>query len=313
MQAWRSFYFFSKLILVIFLCIGIYENSMAAAKKRYAKAIIKPSYSALVVDASSNKILFDKNATATVNPASLTKMMTTYLAFESIKKNQFSMESKLPISKYAASRPRTNMGLRAGQTITMKEAILAMIVKSANDASVVIGEAIAGSEEKFAQLMNSRARQLGMKNTTFTNASGWHHPSQKTTALDMAKLAIALRRDFKENYYLFSRTSFTYKNRIFKGHNHVLTKLQGAEGMKTGYTSKAGYNLVTTASRGNTRLVGVIIGGSSWQSRDNKMIAMLNSHFHKIDSIKNKRNVYASTNSKRSSKIASIRQNSKTA
>lgn len=127
-----------------------------------------------------------------------------------------------------------------------------------------------------------------MKNTFFTNASGWHHRKQKTTAIDMAKLALALKRDYGQYYHLFSRTSFYYKNRLLKGHNHVLEKLKGAEGMKTGYTSNAGWNLVTTAKQGKTRLVGVIIGGSSWQSRDKSMVQMMNSHFKKL---KNKKTI----------------------
>lgn len=293
-----------KIYLSILNCFVLFTfpiYSLAGANSYY-----KPSHAVLIVNANLNKVLYRKNANKKVNPASLTKMMTIYLAFEKIKQGKLSMESKLPISKYASSRPKSNINLKVGKTITLKEAILSLIVKSANDSAVVIAEAIAGTEKNFAKLMTERAKQLGMKNTTFTNASGWHHNKQKTTALDIAKLAIALRRDYSQYYHLFSRTSFYYKNRLFKGHNNVLLKLKGAEGMKTGYTSKAGWNLVTTAKRGRTRLIGVIIGDTSWQSRDKKMITMLNTYFKKINSVQKNRKVYASNKSK---KIASTISN----
>jgi len=276
--------FRSYSFLFIILCFCMFESW--AAKNTY-----RPTHSALVVDFATNKVLYHENANVRVNPASLTKMMTIYIAFEQIAKGKISMHQKLKISKKAASQPRSNIGLKQGTTITLKEAILSLIVRSANDSAVVIAEAISNNEESFAKLMNQRAKQLGMKGTYFTNASGWHHKRQKTTAIDMAKLALALKRDYGQFYHLFSRTSFYYKNRLFKGHNHVLTQLKGAEGMKTGYTSNAGWNLVTTAKQGKTRLVGVIIGGASWQSRDKKMVQLMNAHFKKL----NNQNVKAYT------------------
>lgn len=284
-------------LFVLFIQLAFCLPSDSSAAVKYNKKS-SPSFAALIIDASSKKVLYHKNAVTKVHPASLTKMMTIYLAFEQIKKGKLSLKSKLPISKHAASMPKTNINLQAGKTITLKEAILSMVVKSANDSAVVIAEAIAGSEKNFATLMNKRAKQLGMKNTNFTNASGWHHPKQKTTALDMAKLAIALRRDYAKYYHLFSRTSFYYKNRLLKGHNNVLARLKGADGLKTGYTSKAGWNLVTSAKRGKTSLIGVIIGGKSWKSRDQKMIAMLNTHFKKINNVKKVRPVYAANKRK---------------
>ncbi len=295
--------------LRVYLCLFVIALSITAPNSAFAKKRYVPTYAALVVDANSHKVLYHRNANTRINPASLTKMMTIYLAFEAVKKKQISMSSRLTISKKAALMPKSNIGLIRGQKITLREAILSLIVKSANDSAVAIAENISGSEYKFALLMNARAKQLGMRNTNFVNASGWHHAKQKTTALDMAKLAIALKRDHPEYYHLFSRTSFYYKNKLFKSHNHVLINLKGAEGMKTGYTSKAGWNLVTTASRNKARLVGVIIGGKSSMSRDRKMVAMLNTHFGKISGSNKNKTMYA--NSKR--KILAAAQSKKRA
>ena len=282
---WRELKKFASLLSITLV---ISTPQLALAKRYY-----KPTYAALVVDAKTHKVLYHRNANTRINPASLTKMMTIYLAFEAIKNKKLSMSSRLNISKKAASMPKSNIDLIRGQRITLREAILSLIVKSANDSAVAIAENISGSEYKFALLMNKRAKQLGMRSSNFVNASGWHHRKQKTTALDMAKLAIALKRDYPEYYHLFSRTSFYYKNKLYKSHNHVLTNLKGAEGMKTGYTSKAGWNLVTTASRNNSRLVGVIIGGRSSASRDKKMVSLLNTHFYKIKGSNKNKTMYA--------------------
>ncbi|MCH9753370.1 MAG: D-alanyl-D-alanine carboxypeptidase, partial [Alphaproteobacteria bacterium] len=227
-------------------------------------------------------------------PASLTKLMTIYLAFEAISKNKVSFDTQLRVSRKAARMPRSALGLRAGGTITMKEAIMSLIIKSANDSSVVIAEALAGSQEKFAKIMNIRAKQLGMNNTHFTNASGWHHPKQKTTTYDMAKLAIAIKRDFPTFYPLFMHESFFYKNNLIKSHNYVIKNLKGAQGLKTGYTSKAGWNIITSATRDGHNLIGVIMGGKSYQSRDLKMLNLMNSQFASLNIEKQKKRQHTS-------------------
>jgi D-alanyl-D-alanine carboxypeptidase (penicillin-binding protein 5/6) len=206
-------------------------------------------------------------------------MMTVYLAFESIKKNKSKMSDRIVVSQHAASARPCKLGLETGQTITLKEAILATIIKSANDAARVIAEKISGTESKFALAMNQKARQLGMHKSHFRNASGWHDPMQKTTAEDLVKLAIALKRDFPEYYPLFSQTSFTFNDKIYNGHNHVTKNYPGADGLKTGYVAASGYNLVTSVKRGEKQLIGVVIGGRTSKERDNKMIALMNHHF----------------------------------
>jgi D-alanyl-D-alanine carboxypeptidase (penicillin-binding protein 5/6) len=275
----------SVFLVLVYACLCLCSfnaESFAASRKKLRLHQHRPEQASLVVHAASGKVLHQVNADKSLHPASLTKLMTIYITFEAINRGKLSFDTRLPISKYAASRPRTNLGLKAGKTITVKECILSLIVRSANDAAVVLAEAIGKTESNFAKIMTTRAHQLGMHGTHFMNASGWHHPSQKTTAYDMAKLAIALNRDFPEYYGLFSKTSFTYKNTKYKGHNYVTEHLPGAEGMKTGYTSKAGWNLVTAAKRGSQRLIGVVLGGSNAKSRDTKMINLINHHFAKL-------------------------------
>lgn len=276
-------------LVYIVLTVFAYQNDAMAGshKKKIHRVAHKPGQASLVVNAHTGAVLHQSNANRQLYPASLTKLMTIYLTFEAINQGKIHFDSRLKVSKFAATRPRTNLGLKVGGTITTKEAVLSLIVRSANDSAVVLAEAIAGSEDKFARLMNIRAKQLGMHASHFVNASGWHHPTQKTTAYDMAKLAIALKRDFPEKYALFSRTSFVYGSSFYKGHNRVVQKLRGAEGMKTGYTSPSGWNLVTTAKRGDTRLVGVVLGGVTAKHRDEKMIDLMNRHFKHIELAKN--------------------------
>jgi D-alanyl-D-alanine carboxypeptidase (penicillin-binding protein 5/6) len=268
-------------ILLYTICLLFFHQneSFAITKKKLKIPIHRLAQASLVVDANTGEVLHQLNADKQLHPASLTKLMTCYIAFEAVRRGKLTFKTQLPISKFAASRPRTKLGLKAGNTITVKEAVLSLIVKSANDSAVVLGEAIGKTESNFARIMNKRAKELGMHNTNFVNASGWHHPQQKTTAKDMAKMAIALKRDFPEFYPLFSRTSFYYKSTRHKGHNYVTESLHGAEGMKTGYTAKSGWNLVTTAKRGSKSLVGVVLGEHNAKVRDSKMINLINHHF----------------------------------
>jgi D-alanyl-D-alanine carboxypeptidase (penicillin-binding protein 5/6) len=264
--------------LLLFLFSSIISTGIANAR----------TIAALVIK-ESGEILYQKNADKKMYPASLTKLMTLYLAFEAISQNKISFDTIMKVSRTAAKMPSSKLGVKAGGTITMKEAIMSLIIKSANDSSVVIAENLAGSQAKFVKIMNIRSKQLGMNNTTFTNASGWHHPNQKTTSYDMAKLAIAVKRDFPNFYPLFLHESFFYKNTIIKGHNYVMKKLKGARGLKTGYTSKAGWNIITTATRGDNNLIGVIMGGSSYRSRDLKMLNLMNSQFASLNMDKQKK------------------------
>ncbi|HEX6957868.1 MAG TPA: D-alanyl-D-alanine carboxypeptidase [Ferrovibrio sp.] len=240
------------------------------------------AYSAIVVDADDGKVLHAYKPDAPRYPASLTKMMTLYLAFDALKAGRLKLNQKLPISAHAAAQPY-GIDLRAGQTITVHDAILAAITKSANNAAVVLAEAIGGTEAKFAEMMTKRAHQLGMTNTVFKNASGLPNRHQKSTARDMAKLGIALVKNHKDYYSYFSTAEFEWKDAVIPNHNHILTRYEGADGIKTGYIAASGFNLVASAKRDGHRIVAVVFGGSSVKARDNRMIQLLDTGFAKIE------------------------------
>ena len=245
------------------------------------KAFAHPT-SCLVADVESGYIFAKENVETPLPPASLTKVMTLYLTFSALEKGWFTMDSPLPISEFAASQEPSNLSLIAGDTITVREAILALIVKSANDAAVVLAESMAPNEQIFAQMMTQAAAQLGMYRTVFKNASGLHHPDQFTCAQDMAVLTLATIKNFPQYYPLFATTSFTYHGREYQTHNRVLTDYQGAEGFKTGYISAVGYNIISTATQQNRRLVGIVMGDQTAPERDNYVKSLLDLGFKKV-------------------------------
>ncbi|MBL0318202.1 MAG: D-alanyl-D-alanine carboxypeptidase [Alphaproteobacteria bacterium] len=236
----------------------------------------------LIVDATNGKILYQKYAGETRYPASLTKMMTLYLVFDALKTGKLAMGQMLAVSEKAAEISPLKLGLKAGSRVSVEDVVLGMIVLSANDAAVVAAEALGGSEWQFAKQMTLTARKLGMNNTVFKNASGLPDDEQITTAYDLAILAMAIQRNHPEYYPLFSRTGFIFKGRRIKGHNRVLQHYRGAEGLKTGFIRASGYNLVTTARRNGFSLIGVVMGGDSIQSRDDKMIVLMNQGFNTL-------------------------------
>ncbi len=238
--------------------------------------------SCLVADVESGYIFAKQNIDTPLPPASLTKVMTLYLTFSALDQGWLKMDSQLPVSEWAASQEPSNLDLIPGDTISVKEAILALIVKSANDVAVVLAEALAPSEKDFSNMMTQAAAQLGMKHTVFKNASGLHHPEQLTSAHDMAILTLATIKNFPHYYPLFSRQNFTYHGREYKTHNHVLMDYKGAEGFKTGYISAVGYNIISTAKQQNRRLVGIVIGDQSIKERDSYVKALLDSGFEKV-------------------------------
>lgn len=273
-----------KIFLTI--CLASITLSFAEAKTKPIKISTssvtnakRPMQTSLIADVSTGTVLHSENATHKVHPASLTKMMTLYITFSELRKKNISMQTMIPVSKHAQKAKPSKLGLAQGQSISVGDSVMALIVKSANDVAVAVAERIGGSEEHFASKMNATAQSLGMHNTHFTNASGWHDPRQLTTAVDMAKLGLALRRDFPEYYPLFKKTTFTFKGKVIKGHNHVLAQYVGAEGLKTGYHIPAGFNLVTTASRNGKSLIGVVMGGETAKTRDKKMMTLLDKHF----------------------------------
>ncbi|MDJ0896615.1 MAG: D-alanyl-D-alanine carboxypeptidase family protein, partial [Alphaproteobacteria bacterium] len=238
-------------------------------------------YASIVVDADTGEILWQRNSDRRVYPASLTKMMTLYMLFEEMQRGRFTLDTKLATSPRAAGQPASKLGLRRGQTITVRQAIQALSVKSANDVATVVAEAISGTEWEFARAMTQRARLLGMRHTTFRNASGLPHKSQRTTAHDMAILARSLMRDFPQHYKFFSERSFRYRGRTYRTHNRMLGRYKGMDGLKTGYTRSSGYNLAASAMRDGRRLIGIVIGGRTSASRNAEMKRLLDAGFRR--------------------------------
>lgn len=257
-----------------------------AQKKHYKKQHTYQSsvegssrYSDILIDTSNGKILHATNPNSLRHPASLTKMMTLYLTFKAIQSGKLSMNQPLTVSAKAANQEPTKLGLHAGEIISVKDAIFGLVTQSANDAAVTLAEAINGDEASFSQSMNQQAAALGMNNTHFANASGLPNPSQVTTAIDMATLGIALIHNFPQFYSFFSQTNFNFAGIHFHNHNHLMSRYPGMDGIKTGYIQSSGFNLVASAKRGKTRLIGVIFGGTSPTSRDQQMAVLLNNGF----------------------------------
>ena len=249
------------------------------SRELYSNAYRKTLPASFLVLNHYGQTLYEKNADTKMFPASLTKLMTVYVVLEAVKQGKLSFNTQLVTSKNATSMPASKLWLKEGDHISVREALLSLLIKSCNDVSVVLAEGYSGTEDRFAKLMNAKAVELGMYNTHFENASGWHHPDQVTTAHDMAKLILALVRDFPQYNYLFSINSFLYKQSLYKNTNPVRRNLKGVDAIKTGYTNPAGWNIVTTARRGNTRLVGVILGENSHFARDRNMLKLMERYF----------------------------------
>jgi D-alanyl-D-alanine carboxypeptidase len=251
-------------------------------------------YSSIVIDAATGDVLEAANPDAPRHPASLAKLMTLYLVFEALRDRRITTGQVVPISQSAASMQPSKLGLVPGTRLTAEEAILGLVTKSANDAAAALGELLAGSEDRFAQMMTLRARALGMSQTTFTNASGLPDPDEWTTARDMAMLARHLLTDFPGFYPYFSTHSFTFQRRVIFNHDRMLASYPGADGMKTGYTEASGHNLVTSAVHSGVRLIGVVLGASSNPERDAHMTALLDQGFDQMDVPAERRTTLAS-------------------
>lgn len=242
------------------------------------QASANPRYAAYVIDARTGQVLFSRNADARRYPASLTKMMSIYLVLEAIENGRITKNSRIPISAKAAAEPPTKLGLKAGSTIRVEDAILTMVTRSANDISTAVGEFIGGSEANFARMMTAKARQLGMNSTQFRNAHGLPNPEQYTTARDMAILGIALREHFPQHYSYFSTRSFTLGKQRIGSHNRMLGRIEGVDGIKTGYIRASGFNLVSSVQNNGRSIVAVVMGGQSAASRDDHMAALIREH-----------------------------------
>ena len=239
-------------------------------------------YAAYVMHADSGDVLFSRYSNGRRYPASLTKMMTLYLLFEELEAGNMTMQSKITMSKRASGQPPSKLGVKAGSSITVETAIKALVIKSANDVAAAVAEEISGSEWRFAQKMTSKARSLGMSRTTFRNASGLPNSKQVTTARDMATLAQRVSQDFPQYFHYFSTTRFTYNGRTYRTHNKLITTFDGADGLKTGYTRRSGFNLATSATRDGQRLIGIVLGGRSGATRDRHMREILANGFAQI-------------------------------
>jgi D-alanyl-D-alanine carboxypeptidase len=240
-----------------------------------------PAFASIIVDGNSGATLSANNPDASRHPASLTKIMTLYLLFERLDAGKIKLDTEMDVSEHASEQAPTKLGLRPGQTIKVEDAIKGLVTRSANDAAVVIAEAIAGDEDDFARLMTRKARALGMTRTVYRNASGLPNDAQVTTARDQSTLGRAIQDRFPRYYRYFSTSAFNYHGRSIRNHNKLLGSVEGVDGIKTGYTRASGFNLVTSMRRGNRHLVGVVLGGRSGGSRDAIMRNLLAENLEK--------------------------------
>lgn len=236
----------------------------------------------IMLDASTGKVFHAENADSKCFPASLTKMMTLYLLFEAIENGKTNLFHRMPVSRHAAAQEPTKIHVKKGQRLLVKHAIQALAVKSANDAAVVVAEFLGGTEKEFAKKMTRKARELGMSNTTFKNASGLPNPLQKSTPRDMAKLSLALMRHFPKYFKYFATKTFKYRGKTYRNHNRMLYTYTGCTGLKTGYTRASGFNLAATATREKKKLVGVVVGEKSPGKRAARMARLFNASFKKL-------------------------------
>ena len=230
----------------------------------------------MVVDGHTGKILYSRQGDKLRFPASLTKIMTLYLLFDYMEAGKFHAGSSLKVSPNASKQQPSKLGLKPGQTIRVRDAIRALVTKSANDVAVTVAENISGSEAKFSKLMTAKARKIGMRRTVFKNASGLPHKQQVTTARDMIIMANRLMFDHPEKYKNFSRKYFKYKGKKYRNHNRLLFDYKGTDGIKTGYTRASGFNLLANVRRGNKHLIAVVFGGKTSKRRNAAMRSILN-------------------------------------
>lgn len=288
----HSLHFLALLCAALFLCVALPHNAHA-----------NPRYAAVIMDAQSGKVLHQSSPHKSLPPASLTKMMTLFMAFEALENGKLHMNKYLVVSPNAIRQPPSKLGLTAKSQITVKEAIYILVTRSANDVAAAMGETISGSESAFAAAMTKRAHALGMKNTYFYNASGLPHPKQKSSAYDMAVLGRALMQYFPQHYHFFKTIRYNYKGRVIETHNNLMRRFEGMDGMKTGYVNASGFNLVSSAVRNNRRVIVAVFGGRTAVSRDNHVADLMNRGFAMLE--RGKTNVQYADATKPASKSAS--------
>src|SRR5213592_4079579 len=268
---------------------AILISSESAEARRYkhrryhhvVRESYSPQFSSIIVDGNSGAVLSSNNPDGSRHPASLTKIMTLYLLFERLDAGKMKLDTEMDVSERASDQAPTKLGLRPGQTIKVEDAIKGLVTRSANDAAVVIAEAIAGDEDDFAKLMTRKARALGMTKTVYRNANGLPNDEQITSARDQATLGRAIQDRFPRYYRYFATSTFVYRGNAIRNHNRLLGNVEGVDGIKTGYTRASGFNLVTSMRRGNRHLVGVVLGGRSGGSRDATMRNLLAENLEK--------------------------------
>lgn len=265
---------------------NILKSALAAATifaLGLAPSASAEKYASIVIDLERDEVLHARHADEPRYPASLTKAMTLYMLFDAMKAGEVRLHEKLPVSRAAAKQPPSSLRLRVGTTITTKEAINALVTKSANDVAVVVAERLGGSEERFATLMTAKARAMGMESTTFKNASGLPNTQQLSTARDMAVLAERLLDDHADYYGYFSNKKFSWGRATYKNHNRLIGNVMGVDGIKTGYTRASGFNLMASAKRRGRRVVAIMFGGSTARSRDQHVTDLIEAAYKSFE------------------------------
>lgn len=275
-------FLFNLLLLTGLLLFGVSSADAAKPKKSDGNS----KYASIVMDADTGMILSQRFADKALHPASLTKMMTLLMTFEALDQGLIKKSDRVIISNHAAGMVPSKLGLAAGSSIKVEDAIYALVTKSANDVAVALGEHIGGSESKFARLMTTRAHTIGMSKTNFTNASGLHDAAQVSSARDMAKMARYILQRYPHYYRYFSTKSFTYRGKTYRNHNRLMETYKGMDGFKTGYVNASGFNLVASAYQDGRRLIGVVFGGRSTKSRNDHMAEILDVGFRKVGKVR---------------------------
>ena len=273
-RVWQKF---ACTTLLVALVVAIAQPAEAGRRKK-SKV---DRYASIVIDMTDGTVLRERKADLRRYPASLTKMMTLYMVFDALDNGKLRRYQRLPVSRHAAAQEPSSLRLQPGDTIKVEDAVLALVTKSANDVAVVLAEAIGGTERNFANMMTLRARQLGMRNTVFKNASGLFHPQQVSTARDMATLSMAVIENHPRYYHYFSTEKFTFAGKTYKNHNKLMRVYNGMDGIKTGYVHKSGFNLAASVERDGRRLIGIVFGGRTANSRNAHMAALLDRAFAK--------------------------------
>ncbi len=276
----------AKQFFLILTVFAVFTGALSAPALARGKSGENKLYASIVIDADTGTVLSQSSADKSLHPASLTKVMTLYMLFEAMQNGQISLKDRIRISKHAAGMVPSKLGLTAGSTIKVQDAIYAIVTKSANDVAVAIAEHLGGTESNFARMMTKRAHEIGMSRTTFANASGLHNPRQVSSARDMALLARTVINTYPGYYRYFSKANFTYQGRSYRNHNRLMETYKGMDGMKTGYVGASGFNLVASAVRNDRRIIGVVFGGKSTASRNAHMAELLDRSWGKLPDVR---------------------------